>query len=171
MNNLPFSPVVLGVLAAAFVIGSLLLMRGLDQQEKVKARLVRVANPQLPALSDAAGENKNAGGAVDIVAQIGSSLARSGLLPAATRAEFEQTLAQAGWRGGQGLGLFVGCKVIGVVLMPLLAYGAVGRGEVSPLTFYMVMAFALITGLLAPDFVLRQMRQAHLRKVEKGLPD
>jgi len=171
MNNLPFSPVVLGVLAAAFVIGSLLLMRALDQQEKVKARLVRVANPQLPALSDAAGENKNAGGAVDIVAQIGSSLARSGLLPAATRAEFEQTLAQAGWRGGQGLGLFVGSKVIGMVLLPLLAYGSIARTMTDPMAFYATLTIAFACGLLGPDFVLKQMRAAHLKKVEKGLPD
>jgi tight adherence protein C len=172
MNNLPFSPMVLGVLAAGFVIGSLLLMRALEQQEKVKERLVRVANPSLPALTDAAlSDNKSQGAAVDMVAKLGSALARSGLLPAATRVEFEQTLAQAGWRGGQGLGLFIGSKVLGIIVLPLLAYGSIARGMSDPMSFYATLTIAFAAGLLGPDFVLKQMRAAHLKKVEKGLPD
>ncbi len=169
MNSLPFSPPLLAVLAAAFVGGSLMLMRALDKQDKVRARLSGATSTNLPVVLE--GSRDAPPSPVDAIAKLGSALARSGLLPAATRAEFEQTLAQAGWRGGRGLGLFLGCKVLGVVLMPLIAYGVVGHGEVQPLTFYSVMAFSLVAGLLAPDFVLRQMRQAHLRQVEKGLPD
>lgn len=171
MNNLPFSPIVLAVLAAVFVIGSLLLMRALDQQEKVKARLVRVANPSLPALVDTAVDNKTQGAAVDMVAKIGTALARSGLLPAATRTEFEQTLAQAGWRGGQGLGLFIGSKVVGMFLMPAFLYVTVASGMTDPMSFYATLTVGFAVGLLGPDFVLKQMRAAHLKKVEKGLPD
>ncbi len=169
MNNLPVSPVVLAVLAAAFVGGSLLLMRALEQQEKVKARLSRVANPGLPAVLDA--PRSEGKGAVDVVAKFGSMLARSGLLPAATRAEFEQSLAQAGWRGGQGLGLFVGSKVLGMVLLPALMYLGCRNTAMQPLTFYACMSLAFAIGLLGPDFVLKQMRARHLKKVERGLPD
>jgi tight adherence protein C len=170
VNGLPFSPIWLAVLAAAFVGGSLLLMRALEQQEKVKARLTRVANPNLPAIvSD--GPRSDSGAAVDAIAKLGSALARSGLLPAATRAEFEQTLAQAGWRSSQGLGLFIGCKVLGMVLLPALAYASFGRGNMTPMTFYVVMSIAFAVGLLGPDFVLKQMRARHLKKVERGLPD
>ncbi len=157
MNTLPFSPPLLAVLAAAFVGGSLMLMRALDKQDKVRARLSNANNANLPVVLD--GSRDSPPSPVDAIAKLGSALARSGLLPAATRAEFEQTLAQAGWRGGRGLGLFLGCKVLGVALMPLIAYGVVGHGEVQPLTFYSVMAFSLVTG------------QAHLKRVEKGLPD
>lgn len=172
-SALPLSPAALLVLAAAFVGGSLLLMRALEQQEKVKARISRVANPGLPAVvSDSIRGSDNAsGGAVGAVAKLGSALARSGLLPAATRAEFEQTLAQAGWRSSQGLGLFIGSKVLGMVLLPTIAYVSMSRGSVAPMTFWLVIVMAFAIGMLGPDFVLRQLRAKHLKQVEKGLPD
>jgi tight adherence protein C len=92
------------------------------------------------------------------------------LLPAATRAEFEQTLSQAGWRGSRGLGLFVGSKLLGIVVLPLVVYVA-AAGKISPMSFYSAMAIAFAVGLLGPDFVLKQMRKAHLKQVERGLPD
>jgi tight adherence protein C len=148
-------------------------MRALEQQEKVKSRLTRVANPNLPAIIDPSlqGGGGNRAAAVDAVAKLGSALARSGLLPAATRAEFEQTLAQAGWRGGRGLGLFVGSKVLGMTVLPMLAYLSVRNSAMSSTTFYAVIMVAFAVGMLGPDFVLKQMRAAHLKKVEKGLPD
>ena len=169
--SLPFSPVVLAVLAAAFVGGSLLLMRALEQQEKVKARLTRAVNPNVPVAITDTPRTDSSGAALDAVAKLGSALARSGLLPAATRAEFEQTLAQAGWRGGQGLGLFIGSKVLGMTLLPTLAILAFRGSAMQPMTFYAVVSIAFAVGLLAPDFVLKQMRKRHLKKVERGLPD
>jgi tight adherence protein C len=171
VTALPISPVLLAVLAAAFVGGSLLLLRALEQQEKVKARLSRVANPNLPVAIADGPRTDGPVSAVDVVAQLGSALVKSGLLPAATRAELEQTLAQAGWRGGQGLGLFIGSKLLGMVLLPALAYAATRGSSMQPVTFYGIMSFAFAAGLLGPDFVLRQMRARHLKKVERGLPD
>jgi len=146
-------------------------MRALEQQEKIKSRLVKVANPSTALAELALSETKSQGAAVDMVAKLGSALARSGLLPAATRTEFEQTLAQAGWRGGQGLGLFIGSKVLGMVLLPALAYVSIASGMSDPVAFYATLTVSFAVGLLGPDFVLKQMRAAHLKKVEKGLPD
>ncbi len=146
------------------------MMRALEQQEKVRARLQRVTNPNLPVVIDA-GARDNAGtSAVDLVAKLGSTLAKSGLLPAATRAEFEQTLAQAGWRGSRGLGLFIGSKLLGVVLLPTVVYFS-AAGQIPPMSFYSLVGVSFAVGLLGPDFVLKQMRAAHLKQVEKGLPD
>jgi len=170
MITLPISAPLLAGLAAAFVGGSLLLMRALEKQERIQGRLGAANQVNLPAVID--GPREGGGSSpVDVIAKMGTALARSGLLPAATKVEFEQTLAQAGWRGGKGLGLFIGCKVIGMVVLPALTYGAVGNGQVAPFTFYLCIAVSLVAGLLGPDFVLKQMRKAHLKKVEVGLPD
>jgi tight adherence protein C len=170
MTPLPISPVLLGGLAISFVGGSILLMRTLDQQEKIKARLARVTNPNVPAVIDAGAAQSSGTNAVDLVSKLGSALARSGLLPAATRQEFEQTLAQAGWRGSRGLGFFIGSKILGVVLLPLIVYISLA-GKLAPVSFYAAMGISFVAGLLGPDLVLKQMRKAHLKKVEKGLPD
>ncbi len=169
MSPLPVSPVLLGGLAMTFIGGSVLLMRALDQQEKIKTRLARVTNPNLPVVIDA-GTKQDTNSAVDLVAKLGSAMARSGLLPAATRTEFEQTLAQAGWRGSRGLGFFIGSKLLGVVLLPLVAYFSLS-GTLSAVSFYCAIGVAFGIGLLGPDLVLKQMRKKHLKQVEKGLPD
>jgi tight adherence protein C len=105
------------------------------------------------------------------VAKLGSALARSGLLPAATRVEFEQTWRRPAWRGGQGLGLFIGSKVLGMVVLPLLAYLAFSGGKMDADDVLCHHVDRLCRRLLGPDFVLKQMRAAHLKKVERGLPD
>ncbi len=169
MTPLPVSPVLLGGLALTFIGGAVLMMRALEQQEKVKTRLQRVVNPNVPVVIDAGARDKAGTSAVDLVAKLGSTLAKSGLLPAATRAEFEQTLAQAGWRGSRGLGLFIGSKLLGVVVLPLVVYFS-AQG-IPPMSFYSLVGVSFAVGLLGPDFVLKQMRAAHLKQVEKGLPD
>jgi tight adherence protein C len=161
--------VLLGGLALTFIGGAVLMMRALEQQEKVKTRLQRVVNPNVPVVIDAGARDKAGTSAVDLVAKLGSTLAKSGLLPAATRAEFEQTLAQAGWRGSRGLGLFIGSKLLGVVVLPLVVYFS-AQG-IPPMSFYSLVGVSFAVGLLGPDFVLKQMRAAHLKQVEKGLPD
>lgn len=170
MNALPVSPVWLGLGAVALIGGSLLLMRAIEQEDKVKERLQRAVNPNLPAIIDTAKNDAGGAGAIDAVAKLGSALARSGLLPAATRAEFEQTLSQAGWRGGRGLGLFIGSKLLGTVILPLLIWLGL-HGKASAMSFWCAMGVAFAVGLLGPDFVVKQMRKAHLKNVERGLPD
>jgi len=170
LTQLPVSPVLLGALALTFIGGAVLMMRALEQQEKVKARLQRVTNPNVPVVIEAGAREKGGNSAVDLVAKLGSTLAKSGLLPAATRTEFEQTLAQAGWRGSRGLGLFIGSKLLGVVLLPTTVYFSLA-GHMSSMSFYSLVGISFAIGLLGPDMVLKQMRKAHLKKVEKGLPD
>jgi tight adherence protein C len=166
-----FSPLALALIALAFVGGSLLMMRALEQQDRVRARLARVTNPGLPAAGSLdAGRAQSGQSAVDLVAKLGSALARSGLLPAATRAELEQTLSQAGLRGGRGLGLFIGCKLVGVTVLPALVWLGLSS-KLSSMNYYLAIGIAAVVGLLAPDFVLKQIRANHLRQVERGLPD
>jgi tight adherence protein C len=170
MNNLPVSLPVLAVLLLAFVGMALLLARALEQQEKVRARLMRVANP-VAAMPESMSKQGSTG-ALDMIARIGGALTRSGLLPAATRAEFEHTLAQAGWRGSRGLGLFVGAKILLALGLPLIVYVGMGGGtSVQSMTFYTIVVVAFAVGLLLPDFVLKQLRKRHLKECERGLPD
>ena len=53
-----------------------------------------------------------------IVTAIGEAIARSGILSLKTLAELRQTLHVAGFRGGSGLGLFVGTKLLLVIALP-----------------------------------------------------
>jgi len=166
MNGLPLP--LLGSIALFFVVASFLLMRAIDQEEKVKARLTRVtgldSGPQLEPRREKLRP-------LDLVAKFGTALAKSGILSDATRAQLEQTINQAGLRGSRVFGMFIGSKVLLMLTLPVLTYFLIhGRGF-APTGFYACIGGAFAAGMLAPDFIIKQMRGTHLKKVERGLPD
>ncbi|MBV9755432.1 MAG: type II secretion system F family protein [Alphaproteobacteria bacterium] len=106
---------------------------------------------------------------VRIVGALGNTIARSGLLSARTIAELQHTLTLAGFRGGRGLGLFIGSKLVAMVALPCLAWLLLPG--FAPLLRDGLIAAAAIVGLIGPDYAVRQMRQRHLHMLERGLPD
>jgi tight adherence protein C len=159
----------IGAFALFLVGGSLLLLRTIDQQERVRARLSRVtsldaAGPILPARNEGMR-------ALDLIAKFGATLAKSGILSDTTRAQLEQTINQAGLRGSRVFGLFFGSKVLLMFGLPGLAYLLINGAGYSVTTFWLIIGGAMVLGMMLPDFIIKQMRNAHLKLVEKGLPD
>ncbi|MBV8914990.1 MAG: type II secretion system F family protein [Acetobacteraceae bacterium] len=105
------------------------------------------------------------------VAGFGSVVARSGLLPAKTRAELEQSLQSAGLRGRNGLGLFLGSKLLLFVGAPLLAIGLLNGTGIAPALSRIIVLGAAVAGLLLPDTILRRSRRNYLDRLEGGVPD
>ena len=56
------------------------------------------------------------------VSAFGMLIARSGLLSRKTLAEMTATLETAGFRGGRGLGLFIGAKILLALVVPLVLF-------------------------------------------------
>lgn len=108
---------------------------------------------------------------VRIISSVGAIIARSGVLSQNTLAELQQTLAVAGFRDSNGLGLFVGSKLILLAALPLLSWFALRQFAVSPILHNSItLAFAIV-GLLGPDFVIKKIRSAYLKRLDRGLPD
>ncbi len=124
------------------------------------------ADPPAAAASHAAGH-----GALRLVALVGTAIARSGLLSTRTITEFEQTLLAAGFRGGNGLGLFVGGKLLLLGAAPLVILPLVSALPLPPLLRHVLVFGSAALGLLAPDVVVRRMRSRYLRELGRGLPD
>ncbi len=57
-----------------------------------------------------------------VLTGLGRLIAGSGLLPARTIAELEQTLSTSGFRGANGLWLFIGTKIALLIGLPLLTF-------------------------------------------------
>ncbi len=108
---------------------------------------------------------------IRLVISIGGLLSRSGILPASTLAELEQTLISAGMRRRDGLALFVGAKLLLCLVLPILAYLLLHGSTVSPITQRMCLGMCATGGLLLPDFILRRKRAAYVKAVGRGLPD
>jgi tight adherence protein C len=150
------------------MIASIALIRSIDQQEKVRARLARVTGPDNAPLIETRKERLRP---IDLVAKFGTALAKSGILSDTTRRELEQTINQAGLRGSRVFGVFIGSKVLLMLGLPVIAYVLVQGHNMAPTMFYGAIGGSFGIGMLLPDFVIKQMRGRHLKQVERGLPD
>jgi tight adherence protein C len=106
-----------------------------------------------------------------LVRGVGESVSRSSLLSADTLRAFEQTVAQAGLKGGNAVALFIGAKVLLLLGLPVLAFAAAGTQGLGANHALLVAAAAAVLGLLGPDWAVRQIRRRHASAVERGLPD
>ena len=108
---------------------------------------------------------------VRLIAGLGLLMARSGLLPASTLSELEQTLVSVGMRQHNALSLFVGFKLLLFLLLPAAVYLLLPVIAGSSLVHALMIGGGAVIGLLLPDFILRRRRNAYLTAVGRGLPD
>ena len=165
MIALLISAGLLGLLCSA---GALLLLRASEAQDRLAAR---VASVQLAAGMARPARAAPGGGLLRLVAAIGFGLARSGLLSDRTVDELQMTLAAAGFDGGNGLGLFVGSKLLLLAGLPAVAWFGLAALGYSGSVHLGGTAVAGIAGLLGPDYVVRSMRASFLKRLDRGLPD
>ena len=169
--NSPIIFTVAFVLTLAMVVSGLALMRHARREEKLRDRL-RVANGTFVAHAAQAGSGPMAGAALArMVASVGARIAGSGVLSRKTVEELEKALTVAGMLGRSALGLFIGCKILLLVALPLLAVLVVQQMELESPMSSLLPAAAGVLGLVGPDMVVRRLRDNYAKKVEAGLPD
>ncbi len=168
ITPLPIPLPVLGGIALSFVAASYFLLRAIDQQERVRTRITRAVGPDSGPVIE---QRRDTVRLFDLVAKFGAALAKSGILSDTTRRQLEQTISQAGLRGSRVFGMFIGSKVLLMLGLPVVAYLIIGNAGLKTTTFYAIMGGSFAAGMLTPDFIIKQMRSRHLKKVERGLPD
>lgn len=146
------------------------LMRMMQEQARMQLRLqqIRGRGQEL----DVAAPRGHAGHSVrDAVEAMGLGLARSGLLSAKTVEGLKQTLASAGIRSSNALGLFVGSKLLLLALLPLLAFFLLPYAHLSPFMRNVGLAVSALVGMLGPDWYIGRRHKRYVKAVEAGLPD
>lgn len=166
MSGLPFY-----ILAGVFCAGVLgasayLLLRQFAHQDAVLARF-DVARGVAPKTGAEKKESQRLA-PLQLVAGLGATIVRSGLLSNKTLADLEQTLIASGFRAESALGLFVGCKIM--LLLALPAVGVVLLHPQQPMLSVVIIVGAVI-GLLLPDWAVTHIRNAYRAKLQRGLPD
>lgn len=159
-------------LTLAMVITGLALMRGAKREERLKMRL-RMANGTYVAKAAAASTGAPQAGAAlaRLVAGIGGRIASSGVLSRKTVEELEKALAVAGMSGRHALGMFIGCKILLLIGLPLVAVVVTQNVEMDAMFSNLLPAAAAVAGLVGPDMVVRRLRDTYVKKVEASLPD
>ncbi|MDE1905528.1 MAG: type II secretion system F family protein [Rhodospirillales bacterium] len=106
-----------------------------------------------------------------VVSSFGLFIARSGLLSRKTLQEMRATLEGAGFRGGKGLGLFIGAKIVLFFLMPTILYFLLKNFMPGMLGLCLKIGGGAVGGMLLPEMIATNIRKRHLDNVERGVPD
>ena len=159
------------VLTLAMVLTGLALMRHSRREERLRMRL-RMANGTYVAHAANGPATPQAGQMLArMVAGIGGRIANSGVLSRKTVEELEKALAVAGMSGRHALGLFIGCKILLLIGLPLVAVVVTQQLDLDQMFSNLLPAAAAVIGLVGPDMVVRRLRDTYVKKVEASLPD
>ncbi len=164
MNGLLLAAGGISVFTIASAAALLVMLR---RQERLAARIQSVQRGPERARP----REKPDSGLVRLVASVGAGVARSGLLSTGTLDQLQQTLNAAGLRGGNGLALFVGSKLLLLLMLPALAWLWLHHLHVSALTRNGAAAASAVVGLLLPDYAVRNSRARYLKRLDAELPN
>ncbi|MBP0463205.1 type II secretion system F family protein [Roseomonas sp. PWR1] len=154
--------IALGICVVTFAMVLALLPR-LRRAEKMQGRIAL-----LRGMAPSAGR-KESPLPERIARAVGQAILGSGIVKGETLAELQRTVVAAGFRGPRAVAVFIGAKVLLMVGLPLATL--LVSGGLSPMLRNFLVAGAAIAGLVLPDMILRKMRDANARQVERGLAD
>jgi tight adherence protein C len=146
------------------------LSRQMRWQDRFAARILLVHGTP-PETQGAPGGAALRTAALNLASAVGQAILRSGIVPVRTLSELEQTLTTSGLRGSQGIGVFIGAKLLGAVGLPIVTWLVVRDLPVPPLLTTILPLCSALVGLMAPDWVIARRRKRHLQRLEHGLPD
>lgn len=158
------------IVALIMAFSSVYVLRGIRREERIAAR-VRVIHGQPPASRKSAEPQAILAVIVNAIAAVGQTILRSGMVSARTLAELENTLAASGLHGAQGVGVFIGGKILLMTGLPMLTWLLLQRFGISGIMVTLLPAASGVVGLLAPDWLIGQQRKRYLGRLEHGLPD
>jgi tight adherence protein C len=150
-------------IVAAMLLCVAVLVPRMRRAERMQARLTTLRGLVTRARPDEAPLPQR------IARSVGQAVLSSGVVKGETLAELQRTVVAAGFRGTRPVAVFIGAKVMLMVALPVLmlplsnGFGPMGRN--------LLVAGAAVAGLVLPDMILRRMKDAHARQVERGLAD
>lgn len=115
--------------------------------------------------------DKGRRGVAAAIEALGGAITESGLLSARTRTELEQTLRSGGLVTSHNLELFIGSKLVLGVGLPVGTFALLRHAGLKPILLFILIAFAAVGGLMAPNMIIGQRRKTYLSAIEKGLAD
>lgn len=156
-----------GCFALLLFACSALLYQQVRRRDRIAARLNAVRD----GLQSGKTEQNTASWPARLIAAFGAVVIRSGVLPGKTLGELEHTLTTAGFRNGNNIALFVGCKILLLALLPVMGWELASWRHYGGLGHLLITSISAVIGLLGPDQIVKLLRRQHLSAVERGLPD
>ncbi len=164
MSNFAVWPLALGLSLLCGIAGLLLLPAG-KESARVEARLRSIRAPdRIDEVVEAAPPLW-----MRFVVAIGRKVLNSGLLSGKAIEDLKGTVTATGHRTSVALSLFVGAKLVLMVGLPAVAWIVMNVTGLHAQQL-VVLGGCAVVGLMAPDYVVRSIRNKYLKDVEAGMP-
>jgi len=157
------------VLFAVVAVAGFFLVEDLTRQKRLDKRLELIASGKEVVIDEV--KTSDGPGLLTLISGFGMLIVRSGALSSKSLMEINATLEGVGLKGGRGLGLFIGAKVLGFILVPMLAYFCLKNFMVGELGMIVKIGGGAIVGMMAPETYAKNQRAKHLKKVQAGVAD
>lgn len=168
-------PLVLGGGVVVVALGSGIAFSLLRHEQRLEARIRGLhLKPQAgfgSTAPEAAGREGVRQNVVRLLSNVGQWVLRRRMLSPGMLEGFEKSLTSAGVRGTGALRLFIGAKIVALLVLPGLMWLLAEELHARPLWHLLLPAAGAVLGLLAPDFVLNRMRDRHAKRLGQELPD
>lgn len=102
---------------------------------------------------------------------VGGMLSNTALLSEADRRDLERSIAAAGYRPARVVPLVIGTKVILLLVLPLMLFGASWLAGAGTRNQLVMTGIGLVFGLLGPNWVLGWLHRRYVRRIQDGIAD
>jgi tight adherence protein C len=162
-----------GFFVLPLIVGGGMLYNGMRNDRRLANRFAALHRPNGSTLmvAEAAAHESVRKIVIRAISGIGDGVIHLGLLSGRTRDDVETTLRSAGYSGSGSLRLFIGAKILLLVLMPAAAWFATEQFGSAFSTQVITIAAAAVGGMLAPDKIVGSLRKSHMNRIEDELPD
>lgn len=152
----------------AVVLVGVVLLREADRRQRLDSRILMVRGE-----SSGRRHEREAFmvAAMRFLGNVGQAILRTGMISPEALKDVENTLAMTGLRGSQGVGVFIGCKIMLAGGFPVIVW-LLTRGLGLPGIIHMMLPLVgAIVGLVLPDYLISSWRRRYLGRLEQALPD
>lgn len=161
-----------GFFILPLIVGGGLLFNGMRNDRRLAMRFANLHRTELDTpLIHATSVGNVRGVAVRFVSGLGEWVLRLGLLSGRTRNDTEAMLRGAGHTRPASLRVFIGSKILLLLILPVATWLATSQLDLGFSTQMICIAASAIGGMLAPDTMVQRMRERHKKKVQEELPD
>ncbi len=156
-------------LLLAVVLLGVVLLREADRRQRIESRILMVHGKS----SGRAAREREALRVVvmRLLGKVGQAILRTGMISPGALKDVENTLAMTGLRGSQGVGVFIGCKIMLAGGCPLIVWLLTGGLGLPGFLRALLPVVGAIVGLVLPDYLVGSWRRRYLDRLEQALPD
>jgi tight adherence protein C len=161
-----------GFFILPLIVGGGMLFNGMRDDHRLAARFAALHRPARSVTVDHTTPSESIRSIlIRAVSGVGDWVLNLGLLSGRTREAVAATLRGAGHSGTGALRLFVGAKILLLVVLPVGAWLLTDELDVSLSIQVVAAASCAIGGMVAPDNIVQRLRDSHTKRIQNELPD